>query len=450
MVNTLSHIGVGLLLSYALGLKGKKRLGLVFLSLLPDLDYFTYSIFTLISGSVSHEARNQLFYLLGHREFTHSIFFALLIALFIWIKTKDKTFTLGGFQAIFLHTLLDITTTSKMRIFYPFNIEASALRAIYSLDPVINFLPLAALLIVAAEYAKKYNILNSGSADRNTKETANSNISKLSNLSTLNILNIRSISNILNILNISNASTLTANGNPNFSILNSTVKRIWSLKNRDIWDRKLNNVDRDLYENSLKKIDWLPQNSWLNQLNSYLNRNERKLYASIILILLLWITVFPLAKIFLINHISDTEGTKISYKDTYPISPGKFLAAYSYDNTQYKLLKVSYWGGIEESFYVEKISVTGDFPDGLIYAEKAGELYSKSVPQAIDYPVYSVSEKGESVTVILKDARNPYVDKWPYFDTVYRFVFDKKTGEYEVYESHYGRAEKKLDKNYFE
>jgi inner membrane protein len=52
--------------------------------------------------------------------------------------------------------------------------------------------------------------------------------------------------------------------------------------------------------------------------------------------------------------------------------------------------------------------------------------------------------------VVLSDARNPYVDKWPYFDTVYRFVFDRESGEYEVYESHYGRPEKKLDKNYFE
>nr|WP_269851279.1 metal-dependent hydrolase [Methanosarcina horonobensis] len=75
MVNTLSHIGIGLLLAHTLGLKGRKRLGIVLLSIVPDLDYFTYSLFTLISGGVSHEARNQLFYLLGHREFTHSVFF---------------------------------------------------------------------------------------------------------------------------------------------------------------------------------------------------------------------------------------------------------------------------------------------------------------------------------------------------------------------------------------
>ena len=111
---------------------------------------------------------------------------------------------------------------------------------------------------------------------------------------------------------------------------------------------------------------------------------------------------------------------------------------------------MSYWKGIDESFYVDKVSVSGNVPDAQAYVKRTETLYSSSVPQAIDYPVYAVSEEKGYVTVILSDARNPYVDKWPYFDTVYRFVFDKKTGEYEVYESHYGRAEKKLDKNYFE
>jgi len=393
MVNTLSHLGVGLLLSYALGLKGKKRLVLLFLSLLPDLDYFTYSIFTLISSSVSHEARNQLFYLLGHRELTHSILFAFLVALLIWVKTKDRRFTFGGFQAVFLHILLDYTTSAKMRPFYPFSTNESALRAIYPFDPIVNFLPLLPLLIVAAEFVK------------------NKNRPGVKNWDKLNI--------------ISSDSWIIKN----WDKLSTRNGDRWSNKDRDAWSRKLNG---------------------LNRFHGFVNRNERKFYASVILVLLLWTAVFPVAKIFLIRHVSDAEGTGISYKNTYPISIGKFLAAYSYSDTHYKLLEVSYWSGIEKSFYVEKMSVAGNVPDARAYAEKAGKLYSASVPQAIDYPVYSVSEKDGLVTVILSDARNSYVDKWPYFDTVYRFVFDRESGEYEVYESHYGRAEKKLDKNYFE
>lgn len=374
MVNTLSHIGIGLLLAHALGLKGKKKLGLVLLSIIPDLDYFTYSLFTLISGGVSHEARNQLFYLLGHREFTHSFFFAFLVALLVWFRTKDRAFTFGGFQAVFLHILLDYTTIAKMRPFYPFSTNESALRALYPFDPVINVIPLLPVFIVAAEYMK-----NRGKWSFNRGK--------------------------------------------------------WSTKNRDTLNRKLS---------GLKKLNWL------NEFHGFVNRNEGKFYASFIIVLLVWTTVFPVAKVLLVDSISREEETNISYNDTYPVSIGKFLAAYQYDDARYKLLKVSYWSGVEKSFYIDKVTVSGDVPDASAYAERAGRLYSNSVPQAIDFPVYSVSEENGLVTVILSDARNPYVKNWPYFDTVYRFVFDRKNGEYEVYESHYGRAEKKLDRNYFE
>ncbi len=393
MVNTLSHLGVGLLLSYALGLKGKKRLGLVLLSVLPDLDYFTYSIFTFISGSVSHETRNQLFYLLGHREFTHSIFFSFLVALLIWIRTTDRVFTFGSFQAVFLHSLLDYTTNAKMRPFYPLSTNESALRAIYPLDPVLNILPLLPLFIAAAKYLKNKDFWNFKSRS---------------------------------------GWGLKSRSGWNFKFRSGwSIKSRdrWSIKSRDMWNRKLNE---------------------LSGLFGFVNRNEKKLYASLILVLLMWVTVFPIAKTLLVDHISDEEGTKISYKNTYPISPGRFLAAYSYNDTHYKLLEVSYLSGVKKSFYVKKVSVSGDIPDASTYAEKVGRLYSNSVPQAIDYPAYAVSEENGFVTVVLSDARNPYVDKWPYFDTVYRFVFDRRSGEYEVSESHYGRAEKKLENNYFE
>jgi len=39
MVNTLSHLGIGLLIALALGYKGKKREILAFLAILPDMDF---------------------------------------------------------------------------------------------------------------------------------------------------------------------------------------------------------------------------------------------------------------------------------------------------------------------------------------------------------------------------------------------------------------------------
>lgn len=413
MVNTFSHIGIGLLLSYALGLKGKKRLAVLFLSVLPDLDYFAYLIFTFIDSSVSHEIRTQLFYLLGHREFTHSVFFALLIALFIWVKTEDRKFTFGGFQAVFLHVLIDYTTSAKMRPFYPFSTNESALRAIYPFDPVINILPLVPFIVIASRYLKIEDLLNIKSKGISVIESSKSRSTK--NWETKNLENTNK--------------------------WNTEIRKLESIKSRDAWGRKLSKI---CGFNDLAGLNGL------SGFNGFVKKNERKLYAYSLLVLLVWIVALPAAKTFLIAHVSDSEGTRISYKNTYPISPGKFLAAYSYNEIQYRLLEVSYWAGIEKSFYVEKVSVAGNVPDAPAYARKAGKLYSNSVPQAIDYPVYSVSEENGIVTVVLSDARNPYVDKWPYFDTVYRFVFDRRSGEYEVYESHYGRTEKKLDKNYFE
>ena len=157
MVNTLSHIGIGLLLAHALGLKGRKRLGLVLLSIVPDIDYFSYSLFTLISGSVSHEARNQLFYLLGHRELTHSVFFAVILAVLIWIKPEtelihSEVFWLSSFTASGLYN------KRKNAPIYPFSLNESALRAIYPFDPVVNVIPLLPLFIVAAEYIKSRGV----------------------------------------------------------------------------------------------------------------------------------------------------------------------------------------------------------------------------------------------------------------------------------------------------
>ena len=144
MVNTLSHLGVGLLIALALGFKGKKRNILAFLSILPDLDFIPSFLFILVSGSVSHEMRNQLFYLFDHREFMHSILFILLVTLLIWFKTKDRLFTAAGFASIVSHVYLDYATNWKMRPLYPFSTDTSIMGAISFIDPLANILPPAA------------------------------------------------------------------------------------------------------------------------------------------------------------------------------------------------------------------------------------------------------------------------------------------------------------------
>jgi inner membrane protein len=112
-------------------------------------------------------------------------------------------------------------------------------------------------------------------------------------------------------------------------------------------------------------------------------------------------------------------------------------------------MKISYLAGTEKSEYVKKVSINGNIPDASVYIERARSLYGSSVPQEIDYPVFEVSEDGGFVTVTLSDARNPYVENWAYFKSVYRFIFDKESGQYQVYASVQGDSEEKLGKNWF-
>jgi inner membrane protein len=349
MVNTLSHIGVGFLIAFALGFRGKKLGILGFLSILPDLDFIPNILFILISDNVSHEMRNQLFYLFGHREFMHSILFILLITLFLWIKTKDSLFTVAGFFAIFSHVYLDYATSWKMRPFYPFSTETSIMGAVYFFDPLANLLPLIPVFILLVGYMKK--------------------------------------------------------------------KGKW-------------------------KGDF-------NKFCTFVTENRKKFYPAILIVLVIWLAVLPVAKMFLVNCISDAEGVKISYQDTYPSSFGKFFTAYSYNSTHYKIMEISYLQGIEKSEYVRRINVTGNVSNPIAYAERAEKLYSTALPQEIDYPAYNISADNSSVTVILNDARDKYVKYWAYFDTDYRFVFDPESGNYTAYASMRGEDEEKLPENYF-
>lgn len=154
MVNTLSHLGVGILIGLALGLKGNKLKIVALLSALPDVDFIPYSIFISASRSLSHETRNQLFYLCWHREFTHSLLFVFLVTLFIWLATKDWLFTIAGFESILSHVYLDYLTTWKMRPLYPFSTNSSIIGAVYFFDPLLNLLPLVPLVIVILMYLK--------------------------------------------------------------------------------------------------------------------------------------------------------------------------------------------------------------------------------------------------------------------------------------------------------
>lgn len=350
MVNTISHLGFGLLIALALNLKGKRLKTVAFLSILPDLDFIPHILFFLVSDGLTHTARNQLFFILGHREFMHSLLFILLITLIIWLKTKDRLFTIAGFSSIFLHCYLDYSTSWKMRPFYPFSTDSLIMGSVYFFDPLINLLPLLPLFVLGIK----------------------------------------------------------------------ELKRRGKLEGR--------------FENFC----------------TFMGGKGKKVYTVLLIVLLVWLMVAPFSKLLLVKNVAEVEGVDLNYWHTYPESTGDFLSAYPYNATHYKVLEFSYWTGIERSMFIEKVSVVGDVPEASVYTARAGELYRTGVPQEVDYPVYSVYKENGAVNVVLSDARNAYVKQWAYFQTVYRFVFDEESGEYEVYASFQGGEEERLADNWFE
>lgn len=186
-------------------------------------------------------------------------------------------------------------------------------------------------------------------------------------------------------------------------------------------------------------------NDWFRAL---ISGNHSKLYRQLLVIFTIWCLFNPIAKIFLVSAIEDAEGHNIDYQGSYPVSPGKFLSAYSYNDTHYRILVSSYWSGVEKSTFVPVYS--GDTSEFMPYVSRAELLYDSSLPGEVDYPVYNVSASGTNVTVILSDARNPYSQYWAYFKTEYVFVFDTELGHYQVYIGRHGQYSEPVPVNLFE
>ena len=150
MVNTLSHLGIGLLVASLRGLEGRQRKLVVFLSALPDLDFIANAVFFTINGTLDHQLRNQLFLLLGHREFMHSFLFMLIIISIVWVHKHNMKLTIAGYASILSHFYLDYITSWKMRPLYPFSTESSILGSVDFFDPVItiiSFIPIYFLFV---------------------------------------------------------------------------------------------------------------------------------------------------------------------------------------------------------------------------------------------------------------------------------------------------------------
>ncbi|KXS42286.1 MAG: hypothetical protein AWU59_1700 [Methanolobus sp. T82-4] len=332
MVNTLSHLGIGLLIATVAGLNGRQRKIVAFLAIMPDLDFFSDALLTFIGGSFSHQTYVNLYYVFGHREFFHSPMFILMITALLWIYSKDKRFTAAGFAAIFSHFYLDYATTWKMRPLFPFSDESSIMGAFDSFDPIVMIVSLIPIYFLIAEELKKRKV----------------------------------IGNV-----------------PGISLDSSHYRRL---------------------------------------------RTDRILLT----ILILWCVITPASKALLVDRVSEIEGYDISYQNSYPTYFGSFLSAYPYNETHYKVMEINYWNGVERSMFTPIISEDGE-DENLEYMVLATRLYDSAPFQEIDYTVYSITNNEETVTVTLRDARNPFAIFWTYFRTEYIFEFDRDTKDYTAY-----------------
>ncbi|WP_094226632.1 metal-dependent hydrolase [Methanolobus psychrotolerans] len=348
MVNTLSHLGIGLLIASVAGLNSRQIKIVAFMAILPDLDFILNAILILIDQSLSHHTYNTLYYLMGHREFMHSIIFASLITLYIWFKERDIPLTMASAAAIFSHIYLDYVTSWKMRPFFPLVMDSSTIGAIDFFDPVVTVISFIPIVYLLAEHAKKNGRLKKG-------------------------------------------------------------------------------------------------NKWFL---AFATGKYETFYRNLLILFTIWCMLNPLTKVLLIGHVEEIEGHSIDYQSSYPISPGRFLSAYSYNDTHYRIFTSSYWSGIEKGTFIHKYQ--GNEDQFMEYSTKAKTLYDASLPGEIDYPVYNVSASETNVTVTLSDARNLYAQYWAYFKTEYIFVFDNETGTYNVYIQRNVPYNKPVSMNHFE
>ncbi|ETA66987.1 putative membrane-bound metal-dependent hydrolase [Methanolobus tindarius DSM 2278] len=179
MVNTLSHLGIGLLIASVAGLNKRQIKIVAFMSILPDLDFILNVLFLAIDGHLNHQVYNVLYYMMGHREFMHSLIFALFVTIYIWYREKDRMLIIASGAAILSHIYLDYVTSWKMRPLFPFIKETSTIGAIDFFDPlitVISFIPLFYIMLGRVRANKNNGVFGNRN---NSSSKVNSHIRSL-------------------------------------------------------------------------------------------------------------------------------------------------------------------------------------------------------------------------------------------------------------------------------
>jgi inner membrane protein len=147
---------MGLIIATAFGYRGKKRWIIGFISMVPDLDVVTGILLSILDHTFGLDitTHNQLFLLLAHREFSHSILMFAFYILIIAMISKDRRFTGASSLTLLSHFLMDYLTTWKMRPFYPFTADSSTLGVMNFFDPVITSITIFVIPLVIIDEVK--------------------------------------------------------------------------------------------------------------------------------------------------------------------------------------------------------------------------------------------------------------------------------------------------------
>ena len=143
------HYAFGLMIAYFLGYRGWKNMKMSVYAIAPDFDVFTNMLLFLILAvsKVDHGTYVLLNDLLGHRGFSHSITFILVVMGIAYLVTRNRKTV--GYAGILMgsHLLLDYTISWELRPFFPFHSGRFESSTVEFIDPVIN---IVALLFIIA------------------------------------------------------------------------------------------------------------------------------------------------------------------------------------------------------------------------------------------------------------------------------------------------------------
>ncbi len=170
------------------------------------------------------------------------------------------------------------------------------------------------------------------------------------------------------------------------------------------------------------------------KISGYLQKNEDRIAGRFLAALTLWLLIACVLKAAMIYHVEREEGVDIQFLNTGgQAGIGRAFTAYDHNETHFRVLEISYWGGVEKGKYVAKYNHTLSQDNFTLenssrdhYVNRTLHLYGNSLVRELEFIVVTIEENDTILEITLSDAREEVIgggQAW--FSARYRFVFDK-------------------------